>query len=42
VLEAVALYRRQLESLETLVREQQWPVLQHELSECQTLRPQFL
>ena len=42
VLEALALYRRQLESLERLVREEQWPVLQHELSECQTLRPQFL
>lgn len=42
VLTALETYRRQLESLEQLVQQQQWPALQTRLSGCQALRPPFL
>lgn len=42
VLEALAQYRQQLESLERLVRNEEWPQLQAQLGHCQDLRAEFL
>jgi arogenate dehydrogenase (NADP+) len=42
VLAALAQYRHQLEGLEALVQQQQWPALQEALHQCQALRPEFL
>jgi arogenate dehydrogenase (NADP+) len=42
VLVALEQYRQQLQALEALVQQEQWPPLQEALSHCQTLRPEFL
>ena len=42
VLQALRTYRLQLEALEALVQQEQWPPLQAALSHCQALRPEFL
>ncbi|MFM8258381.1 MAG: prephenate/arogenate dehydrogenase [Vulcanococcus sp.] len=42
VLQALHTYRRQLDALEALVQQEQWPPLQAALSHCQALRPEFL
>ena len=42
VLVALGQYRQQLEGLEALVQQEQWPPLQEALSRCQALRPEFL
>ena len=42
VLQALARYRCQLESLEELVQDEQWGPLQTRLQHCQAIRPEFL
>jgi arogenate dehydrogenase (NADP+) len=42
VLQALATYRSQLESLEQLVQREQWEALEQRLKACQALRPEFL
>ena len=42
VLQALDTYRQQLDALEALVQQEQWPPLQAALSHCQALRPEFL
>jgi arogenate dehydrogenase (NADP+) len=42
VLAALGHYRQQIETLEQLVRQQQWEALEQRLSRCQQLRPEFL
>jgi len=42
VLAALEQYQRQLGALQGLVEGEQWEALQQQLSQCQTLRPEFL